>query len=133
MDIAYAIAVSRGFTVPRANVIMSASHTHSGPGAVSPEFLWGTTTPPREGVLRGMKADSSHSPLLSLSLFLFPPPAVAPATDLMVPSLQWKLSNSIADALVSAQASLQPATIGLSHTNLTGSSSLNLPSHCATN
>ncbi|ELR11785.1 Ceramidase [Acanthamoeba castellanii str. Neff] len=86
MDIAYAIAVSRGFTVPRANVIMSASHTHSGPGAVSPEFLW----------------------------------AVAPATDLMVPSLQWKLSNSIADALVSAQASLQPATIGLSHTNLTG-------------
>ena len=131
MDIAYAIAVSRGFTVPRANVIMSASHTHSGPGAVSPEFLWGTTTPPRENVLRGMKADSSHSPLLSLSLF--PPPAVAPATDLMVPSLQWKLSNSIADALVSAQASLQPATIGLSHTNLTGSSSLPLPSHCATN
>jgi hypothetical protein len=131
MDIAYAIAVSRGFTVPRANVIMSASHTHSGPGAVSPEFLWGTTTPPREGALRGMQADSSHSPLLSLSLF--PPPAVAPATDLMVPSLQWKLSNSIADALVSAQASLQPATIGLSHTNLTGSSSLNLPSHCATN
>lgn len=50
MDIAYAIAVSRGFTVPRANVIMSASHTHSGPGAVSPEFLWGTTTPPREDV-----------------------------------------------------------------------------------
>ena len=131
MDIAYAIAVSRGFTVPRANVIMSASHTHSGPGAVSPEFLWGTTTPPRENVLRGMKADSSHSPLLSLSLF--PPPAVAPATDLMVPSLQWKLSNSIADALVSAQASLQPATIGLSHTNLTGSSSSNQPSHCAMN
>jgi hypothetical protein len=38
----------------------------------------------------------------------------------MIPSLQWKLANTIADALVAAQGSLQPATIGISHTNLTG-------------
>lgn len=38
----------------------------------------------------------------------------------MVPSLQWQLANTMADALVSAQANLQPATIGIAHTNLTG-------------
>jgi len=39
-DLAYLIAVGMGFTVPRENFILSASHSHSGPGAVSPEFLW---------------------------------------------------------------------------------------------
>lgn len=38
----------------------------------------------------------------------------------MVPSLQWQLVNSIADALVSAQANMQPATIGIGHTELYG-------------
>lgn len=29
-----------GYPFPRENIIFGASHTHSGPGAVSPEFLW---------------------------------------------------------------------------------------------
>jgi len=39
-DLSYLMAVEMGFTVKRENVIFSASHTHSGPGAISSEFLW---------------------------------------------------------------------------------------------
>jgi len=39
-EIAYYIAASMGFKVPKENIMLSASHSHSGPGAVSPEFLW---------------------------------------------------------------------------------------------
>lgn len=34
------IAASKGFTVPYENVILSGSHSHSGPGGVSSEKLW---------------------------------------------------------------------------------------------
>jgi len=40
VEIAFEMAVDQGFTVKRENVIFSASPSHSGPGALSPEFLW---------------------------------------------------------------------------------------------
>jgi hypothetical protein len=33
-------ALAQGFSVPESNVILSASHSHSGPGAITSEFLW---------------------------------------------------------------------------------------------
>src|SRR3989338_8251637 len=33
-------ATAMGFDVPLSNVVLSASHTHSGPGAVTAELLW---------------------------------------------------------------------------------------------
>eukprot|EP01100_Stratorugosa_tubuloviscum_P003848 TRINITY_DN1936_c0_g2_i1.p1 TRINITY_DN1936_c0_g2~~TRINITY_DN1936_c0_g2_i1.p1 ORF type:complete len:480 (-),score=253.66 TRINITY_DN1936_c0_g2_i1:80-1519(-) len=39
-QMAYDIAVTRGFDLPIDSVIFSASHSHSGPGAVSPSMLW---------------------------------------------------------------------------------------------
>lgn len=33
-------ARGQGYTVPVENVVLSASHSHSGPGALSSEFLW---------------------------------------------------------------------------------------------
>jgi len=38
--LAYDIAASKGFTIPFDNVAMFGSHSHSGPGAITPEFLW---------------------------------------------------------------------------------------------
>jgi len=38
--IAWEKATDQGFKIPLDNVILSGSHSHSGPGAVSPEFLW---------------------------------------------------------------------------------------------
>jgi len=38
--LAYDLAVTRGFKIPFENVAMFGSHTHSGPGAISPEMLW---------------------------------------------------------------------------------------------
>eukprot|EP00003_Mantamonas_plastica_P025806 TRINITY_DN513_c0_g1_i15.p3 TRINITY_DN513_c0_g1~~TRINITY_DN513_c0_g1_i15.p3 ORF type:complete len:441 (-),score=141.77 TRINITY_DN513_c0_g1_i15:4571-5893(-) len=40
MRLGFELAGDMGFTIPRENVIFSASHTHSGPGAVSAEMLW---------------------------------------------------------------------------------------------
>jgi len=40
MQLAYDIATSKGFTIPFDNVAMFGSHTHSGPGAITPGFLW---------------------------------------------------------------------------------------------
>jgi len=37
---AFQKAVQRGFSIKRENVIISASHSHSGPGAISKERLW---------------------------------------------------------------------------------------------
>lgn len=37
---AWQIATDQGFGVPFENCIFSSSHSHSGPGAVSAEFLW---------------------------------------------------------------------------------------------
>eukprot|EP01116_Phalansterium_solitarium_P025407 TRINITY_DN9709_c1_g2_i1.p1 TRINITY_DN9709_c1_g2~~TRINITY_DN9709_c1_g2_i1.p1 ORF type:complete len:500 (-),score=133.82 TRINITY_DN9709_c1_g2_i1:217-1716(-) len=78
-DLAYAYAVTQGFSIPFANCIFSASHSHSGPGAISPEWLW----------------------------------SVAPSSDVMVPKLQRQFAQSIAAALVQAQANLKPAKIGI--------------------
>lgn len=39
-QLAYEIAADSGFSVPFSNIVFSASHTHSGPGAISPEILW---------------------------------------------------------------------------------------------
>jgi len=39
-NLGHAAALKMGFSVPREKLICSASHTHSGPGAISPEFLW---------------------------------------------------------------------------------------------
>jgi len=85
-DISYNMAAAKGFKVPRENVIMSGSHTHSGPGALAPDFLW----------------------------------AVAPATDLIVPSLRDRLANTVASALLLAQNSMKPAVLGISKGMLTG-------------
>jgi hypothetical protein len=38
--LAYGIAYQQGFTIPYSNVIFSGSHSHSGPGAISSDFLW---------------------------------------------------------------------------------------------
>ena len=38
--LAYSMAKDLGFTVPFDNVIVSGSHSHSGPGALAPPFLW---------------------------------------------------------------------------------------------
>lgn len=73
------IAQAQGFNVSFDNLMFSASHSHSGPGAISPEFLW----------------------------------SVAPATDLMVPSLQRQIATSLAQALVEAQNNMQPVQLGL--------------------
>jgi neutral ceramidase len=86
MDLAYQIAKANGFTVPRGNVMLSAAHTHSGPGAISPDFLW----------------------------------AIAPATDLMIPELQFQFAKTMATALVQAQQSLKPAKFGIGSTRLVG-------------
>jgi len=40
IEAAYHKAVARGFAIKRDNVIISASHTHSGPGGVSRERIW---------------------------------------------------------------------------------------------
>jgi hypothetical protein len=39
-QMAYDIAVGMGFDIPFQNCIFSSSHSHSGPGAVSSDFLW---------------------------------------------------------------------------------------------
>jgi hypothetical protein len=39
-NLAWDLAAAGGCTVPHDNFIFSASHSHSGPGAVSPELLW---------------------------------------------------------------------------------------------
>eukprot|EP01104_Vermistella_antarctica_P008034 TRINITY_DN1998_c0_g1_i1.p1 TRINITY_DN1998_c0_g1~~TRINITY_DN1998_c0_g1_i1.p1 ORF type:complete len:503 (+),score=101.27 TRINITY_DN1998_c0_g1_i1:48-1511(+) len=77
--LAYQIAAGQGYTVPFENCIFSASHSHSGPGAISPEFLW----------------------------------AMAPATDLMVPSLQRAMATSMATSMIDAQNNLAPAKIAI--------------------
>lgn len=38
--LSWTIAATKGFTIPFENCIFSSSHSHSGPGAVSPEMLW---------------------------------------------------------------------------------------------
>lgn len=40
VHLAHGIAASNGFTVPFEKTMFSAAHTHSGPGAISPSFLW---------------------------------------------------------------------------------------------
>lgn len=37
---AHAKAQDLGLPIPLENIIMSGSHSHSGPGAIAPEFLW---------------------------------------------------------------------------------------------
>jgi hypothetical protein len=40
VDLAHTYAVTLGLPLEREQVIFGASHTHSGPGGVSPSFLW---------------------------------------------------------------------------------------------
>ena len=54
-ELAYEMAAAQGFKIPFDNIAMFGSHSHSGPGAISPEMLW----------------------------------AIAPATDLLVPGVQF--------------------------------------------
>ena len=37
---AYDIAADKGFPVPYSNLALHGSHTHSGPGGITDEFLW---------------------------------------------------------------------------------------------
>jgi hypothetical protein len=46
VDLAHTYAVTMGFPLSREQVIFGASHSHSGPGAVSPSFLWVRLTLP---------------------------------------------------------------------------------------
>eukprot|EP01104_Vermistella_antarctica_P016348 TRINITY_DN554_c7_g1_i1.p1 TRINITY_DN554_c7_g1~~TRINITY_DN554_c7_g1_i1.p1 ORF type:complete len:522 (-),score=121.45 TRINITY_DN554_c7_g1_i1:264-1829(-) len=85
-ELAYNLAVADGFPLPFEQVIMSAAHTHSGPGGISPAFLW----------------------------------SIAPATDLMVPTLQRTFAQSIADAMVQAFQNLEPALIDIGTGRLLG-------------
>lgn len=39
-QLAYDMAAAEGFKVPFENVAMFGSHSHSGPGAITPEMLW---------------------------------------------------------------------------------------------
>ncbi|KAL9654538.1 hypothetical protein ABK040_006603 [Willaertia magna] len=84
LNLAYKYATQKGFSVPLDNTIMSAAHTHSGPGAITPELLW----------------------------------SLAPATDLIVTSLQEQLAQSIANCLVQAEKSLQSAQLGIGYSNI---------------
>ena len=38
--LAHTKAAAQGFPIPLENMIMSGSHSHSGPGGITPEFLW---------------------------------------------------------------------------------------------
>ena len=40
MRLAYNMAAAKGFNIPFENVAMFGSHSHSGPGAITPEMLW---------------------------------------------------------------------------------------------
>ena len=40
MQLAYNMAAAKGFNIPFENVAMFGSHSHSGPGAITPEMLW---------------------------------------------------------------------------------------------
>lgn len=59
MRLAWEIATAQGLQIPLENIVLGGSHSHSGPGGISPFFLW----------------------------------AIAPAIDLLVPSLQLQLAN----------------------------------------
>eukprot|EP00211_Chloroparvula_japonica_P002877 CAMPEP_0119124318 /NCGR_PEP_ID=MMETSP1310-20130426/3980_1 /TAXON_ID=464262 /ORGANISM="Genus nov. species nov., Strain RCC2339" /LENGTH=456 /DNA_ID=CAMNT_0007114257 /DNA_START=195 /DNA_END=1565 /DNA_ORIENTATION=+ len=76
--LAHTMARADGFTVPFENTIFSASHTHSGPGAFTPEFAI----------------------------------QITPTMDIFVPSVQRMLAEKMAQAMVEAEANLQPAAIG---------------------
>ena len=39
-ELAYEMAAAQGFKVPFDNVAIFGSHSHSGPGAITPEMLW---------------------------------------------------------------------------------------------
>ena len=76
-------ALKLGFSIPLDKVVLSGSHTHSGPGAISPEFLW--------SVAPGEEAKQ----WLQIQLIRL-------ATDLLVPELQEKMAASIANAMVTS-------------------------------
>jgi len=80
------MAVNDGFTIPYEKCLFSASHTHSGPGAIGNAFLW----------------------------------SIAPATDLMVPEIATMFAQSIAKALLQAEAKMQPAVMDIGMGNLVG-------------
>jgi len=86
VDLAYDVAAAMKSNISRDNVIFSASHTHSGPGAIGGPMLW----------------------------------AMAPATDLLIPELQRKMANSIADAMIQAEQNLREVVIDLGRGTLVG-------------
>jgi len=78
-ELAYLMASQQGFSVPLEKIVFSGSHTHSGPGALSPEMLW----------------------------------ALAPATDVLVPTVQKLYASALAKAMLEAEKALQPAKIDI--------------------
>jgi len=84
--LAHTIAKTLNFSIPFEKCLFSAAHTHSGPGAIGPEFLW----------------------------------AIAPATDLMVPELQFAFATNMAQAMANAEANLQDAVMDIGMGYLTG-------------
>lgn len=50
------MAVARGFKIPFENVAMFGSHTHSGPGAITPEMLW-AVAPATDLLVPGKKVE----------------------------------------------------------------------------
>eukprot|EP01102_Stenamoeba_stenopodia_P015167 TRINITY_DN5144_c0_g1_i1.p1 TRINITY_DN5144_c0_g1~~TRINITY_DN5144_c0_g1_i1.p1 ORF type:complete len:500 (+),score=112.80 TRINITY_DN5144_c0_g1_i1:178-1677(+) len=59
-QLGYDIAASQGFGVQRDNVLFSASHSHSGPGAIGPEFLW-SVAPATDLMVRDLQQSFANS------------------------------------------------------------------------
>lgn len=53
-QLAYDMAAVKGFKIPFENVAIFGSHSHSGPGAISPEMLW-AFAPATDLLVPGMK------------------------------------------------------------------------------
>ena len=94
-QLAYDIAVTEGFKIPFDNVAIFGSHSHSGPGAISPEMLW------------------ELAPATDL---LVPGSSVCmDILDKVVGNveLQKMFATSIANAMLEAQENLQEGSIGM--------------------
>lgn len=98
-QLAYDMATAKGFNMPFENVAMFGSHTHSGPGAITPEMLW-EFAPATDLIVPGV---GSFSTLAVKHLMSF-----------LHSELQTMLAASIAEAMIQAAANLQEASIGIS-------------------
>jgi len=96
MQLAYDIAASKGFTIPFDNVAMFGSHTHSGPGAITPEFIW-EVAPATDLLVPG----ENNTTYCNITHFI------------VLTELQEMLAESIATAMLEAAANLQDGSIGI--------------------